>query len=192
MPVSVSVCLRMPMHQELFRNCVNLADAVGMHLMLQSRRSVGFEPNTRLLGVGLGWAAADAIFQHMIAFLVGATGAEFEWTFIQRAISSNINMIAHLVFTVLVFIYGRKRLYEKYTYPVLAIGLLHLVGMPTIQSVFFTSPSAGGAEGGAVNPWSSGVAGGRVLMLQFVLVNIAAGYCWYVYGSRTAAADKDR
>lgn len=126
--------------QEFSKALVNLIDLVGLHHALQSRTSSSFERDARLLGVGLGWAAADTAAQHFVPIFVGTQRPEFIFDHMIRALASNIALAEHLTIVTIVFLFSRRR--KPRATIELALQLaLHELALPVLL-VSFTVPGS--------------------------------------------------
>ena len=47
----------------------------------------------RILAVGLGWAATDAVLTRLVPLIAGARAAEFGWGMMQTAVTANIALV---------------------------------------------------------------------------------------------------
>lgn len=54
-----------------------------------------------MLGIGLGWAAAEAFFAHFIILILNASGNEFSWDYLQRAAGANFTTFQLIAFSCL-------------------------------------------------------------------------------------------
>lgn len=78
------------MFQEFMKSSIDLADLVGILLVLKSIPGKG---HAKVLTAGIGWAGAEVILTRFLLLLFDARGAEFDWRFIQKSLESNINLV---------------------------------------------------------------------------------------------------
>jgi len=120
--------------REFAKNLVNVVDLLGISIVVHSRSAGGFETLTRLIGIGLGWAAADSFASNALPFIFGARGPEFSWAFLYGAFFSNIGLIRDLTLTTLVFVYGRRRFLNSWVYfQVVVLSLSHILLLPLLD-----------------------------------------------------------
>ena len=62
------------------------------------------DKKTRMIGVGLGWAAGELIFSNLLILCFNAGGGEFSWEYLQRAITANCSLFQLITLACLVFI----------------------------------------------------------------------------------------
>ncbi len=74
-----------------FQVTVDLADLVGLHLVMQRVSGKG---QVKVLVAGLGWAFAELLFTRVVALWVGARGIEFDWRHVQKSLDSNISLVS--------------------------------------------------------------------------------------------------
>ena len=98
-----------------------------------------------MLGVGLGWAAGEMFFSHLLMFIVNAGGGEFSWDYLQRAIGANCSLFQLIVLACLVNIRG----YSAGFYSLAATALLiaQVIARPLLIGFALHS--------GLVTNWSS-------------------------------------
>ncbi len=76
--------------QEFMKITVDLADLVGLYLVMQRVSGKG---QVKVLVAGLGWAFAELVFTRVIVLWVGARGIEFDWKYIQKSFDANISLV---------------------------------------------------------------------------------------------------
>lgn len=62
------------------------------------------DKKTRMLGVGLGWAAGELLFSNLLILCFNAGGGEFSWEYLQRAITANCSLFQLVALACLVFV----------------------------------------------------------------------------------------
>lgn len=77
---------------------------------------------TKMIGVGLGWAWADAILSNFLILAINAAGGEFTWDYILRSLNSNFSAAGIISLSCLVWILLKSSGFVK----VLALGLIML------------------------------------------------------------------
>jgi hypothetical protein len=92
---------------ELIKSAITCIDIYGMKLVQSWDYTRVGDKQARILGVGLGWAGAEAFFAHFVIFVVNASGGEFSWEYFQRAIESNLASFQMLAFAALVAVLFR-------------------------------------------------------------------------------------
>ena len=95
---------------------LNLLDVFGLNLALEKR--IVTETTAKVLAVGLGWAAAEALSNEFLTLVMNASGEEFTWIYLQRSIRSNLNSLMIIAFTCLVWMYRRK---NKFFYAIMML-----------------------------------------------------------------------
>eukprot|EP00026_Physarum_polycephalum_P014743 Phypoly_transcript_15291.p1 GENE.Phypoly_transcript_15291~~Phypoly_transcript_15291.p1 ORF type:complete len:235 (+),score=27.60 Phypoly_transcript_15291:219-923(+) len=90
---------------ELLKSVLGIVDVLGVSFILNSVQA-SFE--TKLLGVALGWGAAETFLLKIAPLWIGARGLEFDWKYTQEAIQANIDLLRYLGFVTAVWIYRRK------------------------------------------------------------------------------------
>jgi len=97
---------------ELLRTFVNFGDVLGASFVLNY---VGgsYGGDLRLLGIGLGWATAEALLIRLAPLWMGARTLEFSWSFVQTSIEANVNLVLHISFITAVWLWSRKKLDRK-------------------------------------------------------------------------------
>lgn len=81
--------------QEFLKSTVDLADLVGLYLVLSGIPGKG---HSKVLTAGIGWATAEVILSRALLLWVGARGAEFDWIYIQKCLESNILLVSRTTF----------------------------------------------------------------------------------------------
>jgi len=97
---------------ELIRTFVNFGDVLGASFVLNY---VGgsYGGDLRLLGIGLGWATAEALLVRLAPLWLGARTLEFSSSFVQTSIEANVNLVLHISFVTAVWLWSRKKLDKK-------------------------------------------------------------------------------
>jgi len=90
---------------DLFRATVDIADLIGIHLVMQRVSGKG---SVKILVAGLGWAMAELILTRLVFLWVGARGVEFDWKYIQKSLDANISLVHFLTLACLVWTWTRK------------------------------------------------------------------------------------
>merc|ERR1719474_661500 len=86
---------RFDLVNDFFRATVDIADLVGIYLVMQRVSGRG---SVKILVAGLGWAMAELILTRLVFLWVGARGVEFDWRYIQKSLEAIISL-ACLVWT---------------------------------------------------------------------------------------------
>lgn len=89
--------------QDFLKEAVGLIDIIGLYSAYTSSWARG-EKGARAFGIGLGWAAAEALFSNFFIFAFNAGGGEFSWDYLQRGISANCHLFETISFAVLVYV----------------------------------------------------------------------------------------
>eukprot|EP01006_Ploeotia_vitrea_P046721 TRINITY_DN67056_c6_g1_i1.p1 TRINITY_DN67056_c6_g1~~TRINITY_DN67056_c6_g1_i1.p1 ORF type:complete len:230 (-),score=117.15 TRINITY_DN67056_c6_g1_i1:954-1643(-) len=93
---------------ELGKALVGCLDLVSVGITLQ--RAPGRLPKAlRVLAVGLGWGLAEALLSYLIPLWMGARGMEFDWQYVRIGITANVNIVMHVAFVAVVWLYTRQR-----------------------------------------------------------------------------------
>merc|ERR1719495_365019 len=91
--------------QDFLRATVDLADLVGIYLVMQRVSGKG---QVKVLVAGLGWAFAELVLTRLVFLWVGARGVEFDWRYIQKALDANISLVHFITLACLVWVWTRK------------------------------------------------------------------------------------
>merc|ERR1719370_2677132 len=91
---------------EFLKLTVDLADLVGIYFVMQKVAGKG---QVKILVAGVGWAFAEFLLTRVIFLWVGARGVEFDWTYIQKSLDSNVSLVHYLTLAALVWLYTRRR-----------------------------------------------------------------------------------
>jgi len=59
---------------------------------------------SKMIGVGVGWAWADAILSNFLILVLNAAGGEFTWDYILRSLNSNFSAAGIICMSCLVWI----------------------------------------------------------------------------------------
>ncbi|XP_056639832.1 BOS complex subunit TMEM147 [Diorhabda sublineata] len=95
---------------EFLKSTVDLADLVGLYLVLASIPGKG---HSKVLTAGIGWATAEVILSRALLLWVGARGAEFDWIYIQKCLESNILLVQHIITATLLWLWSRHDLKDS-------------------------------------------------------------------------------
>ena len=87
---------------------MTLVDVWVMYKVLQWKWGRVQDQLARALGLGFGWALADAVLANFLIFVLNAAGTEFTWTYLQRAVSANFTVFEWLAFGYFVWLTARK------------------------------------------------------------------------------------
>lgn len=68
--------------------------------------------SVRFFTAGLGWAAAHSIANYFIGFFIGGRTAGFQWTFVQNALESNIDLVFYISMSALIWLFNRSDLQQ--------------------------------------------------------------------------------
>merc|ERR1719474_2234337 len=90
---------------DLFRATVDIADLVGIYLVMQRVSGKG---TVKILVAGVGWAFAEFLLTRVIFLWVGARGIEFDWKYIQKSLDTNVSLVHYLTLATLVWLYSRR------------------------------------------------------------------------------------
>jgi hypothetical protein len=91
---------------EFLKLTVDLADLVGLHMIMQ--RFVAGKGTVKILVAGVGWAFAEFLLTRVIFLWVGARGIEFDWKYIQKSLDSNVSLVHYLTLATLVWLFTRR------------------------------------------------------------------------------------
>lgn len=75
---------------ELFKYSVDVADLVGIYLVLSSIPGKG---HAKVLTAGVGWAGAEILLTRFVLLWFGARGQEFDWKYTHKCFESNISLV---------------------------------------------------------------------------------------------------
>ena len=90
---------------ETIKESVSLVDLYMIAWIFTWKFTRTTDKKTRVLGVGLGWAAAELICSHFLIFAINAGGGEFSWEYLQRAINANFSLIQGISLVTIVSVY---------------------------------------------------------------------------------------
>ncbi|XP_038669398.1 transmembrane protein 147 isoform X3 [Scyliorhinus canicula] len=76
--------------KEFMKSTVDLADLVGLHLVMSKNAGKG---EYKIMVAAMGWSTAELIMSRCIPLWVGARGIEFDWKYIQMSFDSNISLL---------------------------------------------------------------------------------------------------
>lgn len=90
--------------EESLKVVINLIEIFFMLIALQNKSNFieGKETYLKVLTVALSWSLAENLFSYLLYFLANATSDEFNWEYIQTAISANIDLIERICVVALV------------------------------------------------------------------------------------------
>ncbi|CAG0882659.1 unnamed protein product [Darwinula stevensoni] len=125
--------------QELLKTTVDLADLVGISMMMNQIPGKG---DLKVLAAGLGWATAELFLTRLVPMWFGARGVEFNWKYIQMSIESNINLVGHLTTVTLVWLWSRHDLSQT-VFPVITMLLLAMSYKPILMDFITRSAHLG-------------------------------------------------
>merc|ERR1719412_577027 len=107
--------------QDFLRATVDLADLVGIYLVMQKVAGKG---QVKVLVAGLGWAFAELVLTRVIFLWVGARGIEFDWKYIQNSFEANISLLHHITLAALVWIWTRREIQRSVAPVLIIVGLV--------------------------------------------------------------------
>merc|ERR1719219_2523157 len=91
--------------QDFLRATVDLADLVGIYLVMQRVSGKG---QVKVLVAGLGWAFAELVLTRLVFLWVGARGVEFDWRYIQKSFEANISLLHFITIATLVWMWTKR------------------------------------------------------------------------------------
>ena len=94
----------------LIQESVVLLDVWAMRYVMDWKWGRAQDQRARVMGLGFGWAATDAVLAHFLIFVLNAAGAEFTWTYIQRAVGANFTIFEWFSFGYFVWLTARKEM----------------------------------------------------------------------------------
>ncbi|VVC41460.1 Hypothetical protein CINCED_3A021118 [Cinara cedri] len=148
-----------------FKSSVDLADIVGIYMILQSIPGKG---HSKVMTAGIGWAGAEILLTRFLLLWVGARGTEFDWKYIQKCLESNINLMHHIMTAALVWLLSRhdlSKLQSKFS-PFAAVIILLLL------SVYRTVLIDSFSTWLLIDPWSIiAIKGLYTIVLGLVMLN---------------------
>eukprot|EP01133_Synstelium_polycarpum_P005931 gene5931-6870_t len=128
-------------YQEVIRIVNGLVDVFAIHTLLQMTHA---PKDVRAIGIGLGWAYADAIMVRLVPLWIGAFPLEFSWSHLIHSLESNTSSV-HIIAITLLLGYlglgkGSKSLSMPFANvlsmaPAATLSLLIFTVLPTIQSI---------------------------------------------------------
>lgn len=107
---------------EVLKELISLIDILAISYIFTWKTVRISEKKTKMLGVGLGWAAGQVIFSHLLIFLINASGGEFSWEYLQRAITANCEVFQLITLACLVFIKNYSSMLPSFIASVILIG----------------------------------------------------------------------
>ncbi|XP_064407746.1 BOS complex subunit TMEM147-like [Halichondria panicea] len=120
-----------PVLGEALKSTVDLLDMLGMYLVIT--RLLG-RSEQKVLVTAVGWGTAEMVMTKVLPLWVGARGVEFEWTNLQSALDSNLNLLFLIVVNMLLWLWNRKDL-NKSLLPLLATFLLVIYYRPVLLEI---------------------------------------------------------
>jgi hypothetical protein len=126
---------------EILKESITLVDLYVINTVFTWKMTRSADKRTRMLGVGLGWGAAEMICSHLLIFIVNAGSGEFSWEYLQRAISANWSLFQLIATACLVYsrsntsgfwkVVSEGLLVGQILFRPLALGYLAHVGLLT-------------------------------------------------------------
>lgn len=144
---------------EFFKSTFDLADILGLYLVLSSIPGIG---HSKILTAGLGWASAEVVLTRALLLWFGARGSEFDWQYIQKCLESNISLIQHLTTTALVWLWTRHDLNKKYL-PLVTLLLIFTPYKPLLNYLLISALAVGPWLGLVIKSIEASVIGVTVL-----------------------------
>eukprot|EP01137_Pigoraptor_chileana_P026802 Opistho-2@656 len=95
------------LYDSLLHVAIDLVDIVGMYYAVGSTRTSG-PGDLKVLIVGLGWAAGEAVVTLLLPLWVGARSDEFDWKFIRMGLDANLRLIHHIGVAALLWLWARN------------------------------------------------------------------------------------
>ncbi|GFS57977.1 transmembrane protein 147 [Trichonephila clavipes] len=123
---------RMETVTELLKNTVDVADLIGLHIVMTKFAGKG---ETKFLVAGLGWASAELLMTRLVPLWVGARNVEFDWKYLQMSFDSNINLVHHITTATLIWLWSRHDLRRTHL-PVVMVLLAIGCYRPVITELF--------------------------------------------------------
>ncbi|GIX92958.1 transmembrane protein 147 [Caerostris darwini] len=123
---------RMETVTELLKNTVDVADLIGLHVVMTKFAGKG---ETKFLVAGLGWASAEFLMTVIVQLWYGAKSVEFDWKYLQMSFDSNINLVHHITTATLVWLWSRHDLRRTHL-PVVMLLLVVGCYRPVITELF--------------------------------------------------------
>ena len=97
--------------EEAAKSLISLVEVFGVQLILTHTPTLAkFSAGTRILAIALGMSFAESLLRYAIPIFWGARAAEFSWTYLEMAVSSNVNLGWSLVFVTAVWLRTRTDL----------------------------------------------------------------------------------
>lgn len=135
---------------ETLKESVSLIDLVMLSWVFTWRLTRATDKRTRVLGVGLGWSAAELICSHFLIFAINAGGGEFSWEYLQRAINANFTLIQGIALVSLVPGFFDRSKFGKIVFASLAFA--QVVARPVFLNAAL--------QGNVLNQWTAILAQG--------------------------------
>jgi hypothetical protein len=135
---------------ETIKESVSLVDLYMIAWIFTWKFTRTTDKKTRVLGVGLGWAAAELICSHLLIFVINAGGGEFSWEYLQRAINANLSLIQGISLVTIVSVYSNSK------------GFLRMVSLLVLLAQIVLRPVGinGLVHLGVLNTWNGILAQG--------------------------------
>lgn len=89
---------------EVLKESISILDIIALERVFTWKTFRVADKKTRILGVGLGWAAGELILSHLLIFIVNAGSGEFSWEYLNRSINANCSLFQLIILAYLVFI----------------------------------------------------------------------------------------
>mmetsp|Transcript_14723 Transcript_14723/g.16912 ORF Transcript_14723/g.16912 Transcript_14723/m.16912 type:complete len:232 (-) Transcript_14723:120-815(-) len=103
---------------ETNKNFFNLIDCVGIFALLQYRFSFMDKPNVRAWAITIGWGLCESICTNFFYFILHATGEEFSWKYISKALVCNLEILeTYCVVVLLLYVARSHRRQESVLHP---------------------------------------------------------------------------
>ncbi|CAB3403539.1 unnamed protein product [Caenorhabditis bovis] len=75
---------------ELIKNCADILDVIGLHLLMTN--FLAGKGEVRFIVAGLGWGFTHSVAHRAVLLWVGARGSAFTWRWIQTALDSSCDL----------------------------------------------------------------------------------------------------
>ncbi|MEQ2165626.1 hypothetical protein GOODEAATRI_019055 [Goodea atripinnis] len=103
------------MFTEFMKSTVDLADLLGLHLVMSRNAGKG---EYKIMVAAMGWATAELVMSRFLPLWVGARGIEFDWKYIQMSFDSNISLVHYIAMAAVVWMFTRYDLPKSFRLPV--------------------------------------------------------------------------
>ena len=111
---------------EILKEGFNLLDMYVFYVLF-TRKGPRADKRAKILGAGLGWAVAEMIFSHALVFIFNASGGEFSWEYLQRAVLANCRIIQIISVSCFMWIRTEKTGLTRLVASVFVVGILCVV-----------------------------------------------------------------